>query len=293
MTMKEFVAFTRLDASDVNAQLVNRPVQNAIINGAFEINQRSYVSAANLASGAYGFDRWKSTFTNTTLTYTSAPAGQLVTINSGGSIEQVVERANLPAGTYTLSWQGTATGRVYNTGATPPSYAASPITVTLDGLANVEVEFTAAGATKTLGYVKLESGTIAGPFRRNANTLQGELAACQRYFAKSYSLATAPQTNSQTPGIIFAFAGTVSNQVTYGFVKLPITMRALPTVTIYSFTSSTAAVVSTAAGTDLTANSGNAFAIGDSSFHVYNNSGGTLTGASGGLVFHYIANAEL
>jgi hypothetical protein len=182
MTMKEFVAFTRLDASDVNAQLVNRPVQNAIINGAFEINQRGYVSAADLASGSYGFDRWKSTFTNTTLTYTSAPAGQLVTINSGGSIEQVVERANLPAGTYTLSWEGTATGRIYNTGATPPSYAASPITVTLDGLANVEVEFTADGATKTLGYVKLESGTSVGPFTRNANTLQGELAACQRYY---------------------------------------------------------------------------------------------------------------
>jgi hypothetical protein len=210
MTMKEFVAFTRLDASDVNAQLVNRPVQNAIINGAFEINQRAYVSAANLASGSYGFDRWKSTFTNTTLTYTSAPAGQLVTINSGGSIEQVVERANLPAGTYTLSWEGTATGRIYNSGATPPSYAASPITVTLDGLANVEVEFTATDATKTLGYVKLESGTIAGPFRRNANTLQGELAACQRYFEKisaPASLANNPigwgMAASSTSGLIF------------------------------------------------------------------------------------------
>jgi hypothetical protein len=220
MTMKEFVAFTRLDASDVNAQLVNRPVQNAIINGAFEINQRAYASAANLASGAYGFDRWKSTFTNTTLTYTSAPAGQLVTINSGGSIEQVVERANLPAGTYTLSWEGTATGRIYNTGATPPSYAASPITVTLDGLANVEVEFTATGATKTLGYVKLESGTIAGPFRRNANTLQGELAACQRYYFQS------------SPGTGFAYlaVGQAGSTTAANFMStFPVPMRVTPT----------------------------------------------------------------
>jgi hypothetical protein len=225
MTMKEFDAFTRLDASDVNAQLVNRPVQNAIINGAFEINQRSYVSAANLASGAYGFDRWKSTFTNTTLTYTSAPAGQLVTINSGGSIEQVVERANLPAGTYTLSWEGTATGRIYNTGATPPSYAASPITVTLDGLANVEVEFTATGATKTLGYVKLESGTIAGPFRRNANTLQGELAACQRYYYRNTGGGPfSPHGN-----------GLGENTGTVGFtVRLPVTMRVRPTAIDFS-----------------------------------------------------------
>ena len=55
---------------------------NIIINGAFEINQREYVSAANLASGAFGFDRWKSNFTNTTLTYTSAPQGQELTSQS-------------------------------------------------------------------------------------------------------------------------------------------------------------------------------------------------------------------
>jgi hypothetical protein len=220
MTTKVFDAFTRLDASDVNASLVNRPVGNAIINGAFEINQRGYASAANLASGAYGFDRWKSTFTNTTLTYTSAPAGQLVTINSGGSIEQVVERANLPAGTYTLSWQGTATGRVYNTGATPPSYAASPITVTLDGLANVEVEFTAADATKTLGYVQLESGPSAGPFRRNANSLQGELAACQRYYFRQGGLQAFQQMG-------FGFASSTS--AVYINVPLPVELRIIPT----------------------------------------------------------------
>jgi hypothetical protein len=155
---------------------------NIIINGAFEINQRNYVSATNLASGAYGFDRWKSTFTNTSLTFTSAPQGQEVTISSGGSIEQIIERQNIPAGTYTLSWTGTATGRVYNTGATPPSYAASPITITLDGLANVEVEFTATGSTKTLSKVMFESGSTANAFTRNATTLQGELAACQRYY---------------------------------------------------------------------------------------------------------------
>jgi hypothetical protein len=193
--------------------------QNAIINGAFEINQRGYVSAANLASGAYGFDRWKSTFTNTTLTYTSAPQGQEVTINSGGSIEQVVERANLPAGTYTLSWTGTATGRIYNTGATPPSYAASPITVTLDGLANVEVEFTADGGTRTLSKVQLEAGSTATPFRRNANSLQGELAACQRYYQRF---------TGNVSGFIGGRGNAFSTTQAYIQFALPVPMRTKP-----------------------------------------------------------------
>jgi hypothetical protein len=194
---------------------------NVLINGAFEINQRGYVSAANLASGDYGFDRWKSTFTNTTLTFTPAPQGQEVTINSGGSIEQVVERANVPAGTYTLSWTGTATGRVYNTGATPPSYAASPITVTLDGLANVEVEFTASGETKTLSKVQLEAGSSATPFFRNGTTLQGEISACQRYF---YAVAGPGGT-----GLING--GYYSSTSFYGIIRPPVTMRSAPTVT--------------------------------------------------------------
>jgi hypothetical protein len=155
---------------------------NLIINGNFTINQRAYVSAANLASGTYGFDRWKSNYTNTTLTYTSAPAGQSVTINSGGGLQQIVEQANMPAGTYTLSFSGTATGRIYNVGATPPSYAASPISFTADGSANVTVEFTASGSTKTLSKVKLEAGASATAFSYAGETIEGELANCQRYF---------------------------------------------------------------------------------------------------------------
>jgi hypothetical protein len=197
--------------------------QNLIINGAFEINQREYVSGANLASGAYGFDRWKSTFTNTTLTYTSAPQGQLVTINSGGSIEQVIERENVRAGTYTLSWQGTATGRVYNTGATAPAYAASPITITLDGLQNVEVEFTASGGTRTLGFVQLEKGSKATAFNRNSMNLQGELAACCRYYYQRLG------TDNR---IRFGYQTDTNGFGQTNFVNFPTIMRIAPTMTI-------------------------------------------------------------
>lgn len=167
--------------------------RNLLINGEFRINQRGYTSASNLASGSYGFDRWKSTFTNTTFTFTSAPQGQIVTINSGGSVEQVVERENVSAGTYVLSWTGTATGRVYNTGATPPSYAASPIVVTLDGLANVEVEFTASGGTRTLWKPQLEQNFQPTPFEQRP--IGVELALCQRYYYRID--ATRGTTNSR------------------------------------------------------------------------------------------------
>jgi len=190
--------------------------RNKIINGDFRINQRGYVSAANLASGAYGFDRWKSNFTNTTLTFTSAPQGQSLTINSGGGLQQVIERANMPAGTYVLTFTGTATGRVYNSGATAPSYAASPVTVTLDGSADVVVEFTASGGTRTLQNVQLEAGSVSSAFEYRP--IGTELALCQRYY---YRLAQ----NTSRYGSGYAKTSTTADII----VDFPVTMRAAPT----------------------------------------------------------------
>jgi len=193
---------------------------NLLLNSNFALNQRSYVSAANLASGAYGFDRWKSNFTNTTLTFTASTQGQSLTINSGGGLQQVIEQGLVRAGTYTLSWTGTATARVYNSGGTPPSYAASPVTFTADGLANVIVEFTASGATRTLSNVMFNAGTnttwsLATP------TLQTELAACQRYYYRN------------TPGLAYGShdATVMSNTATTAQIvyNLPVTMRVPPT----------------------------------------------------------------
>lgn len=192
--------------------------KNRLINSNFAINQRGYTSTTNLASGAYGFDRWKSGYTNTSLTFTAAPQGQTVTISTSGVLQQVIERANMPAGSYTLSWTGTATGRVYNSGASAPAYAASPITVSLDGTANVVVEFTASGGTKTLANPQLEAGTSATVYE--FEDYSRNLARCLRYCFVFGGDAT-----YQNWGIGPAASGTNVYQL---LRPLPVPLRATP-----------------------------------------------------------------
>lgn len=216
------------------------PNRNRIINGNFRTNQRGYVSGTSTATGAYMHDRWKVTSGATNYTFTADPHGQTVTLGTSPSIAQIVERANIEAGTYVLSWVGTATGRVYNVGGTAPGYAASPVTVTLDGLADVTVEFTTTSGT--LGKVQLEIGTQPTPFE--VIPVGQELALCQRYFQRLggtlVPLGTGVGTGTGTADC---------------FTPLLTTMRATPTLTFGaagSFTAlGSASITVTAISTNL------------------------------------------
>ena len=76
--------------------------------------------------------------------------------------------------------------------------------------------------TLDLWGVQLEAGSIATPFKRNANSIQGELAACQRYYYRFGGGAGVPLGSG------------VGHTSSSGFalVKLPVPMRANSTGSI-------------------------------------------------------------
>ena len=169
---------------------------NRIINGAFAINQRSYVSGTALPSNptvanGYGHDRWKAGVGGCTYTFTTAVPDTTITITAG-TLTQIIEAGVIEGGLYTLSWTGTAQARVYQ-GTPTGSYAASPIlTASLPAGVNTVVEFN----TGTLTRAKFEIGSVATPFNRQS--LASRLADCQRYYARfqpvliGYAPATTP-----------------------------------------------------------------------------------------------------
>jgi len=219
---------------------------NAIINGAFEINQRGFTSST--ANAAFSFDRWfsfaaggTSTFSAQAFTAGTAPVAgyegtnfiRIVTsgqsaASDGAALRQRIEDVRTFAGqTITVSFFAKA-----NTGtpslaveieqafigsaaaliaggkkAIKDSWDRYSYTINLPSVAGKTI-----GASNSLGVaiwvssgsdrnarldtlgiqsntfeiwgVQVEAGPVATQFRRNANSLQGELAACQRYYQR-------------------------------------------------------------------------------------------------------------
>lgn len=170
-------------------------MRNKVINGAFTVNQAGYVSGGATAAGDYTFDQWKVSATGG-ITFSTVNGKTTVTIPPAQTLQQIIEAANLPGGTYVLSWEGTAQGRV-NGG----TYGASgAVTVTLAGGVNSTIEFNAG----TLTNVQFEPGAVATPFEHRL--YQAELKLCKYYWEKiNYDVTSYAGAASQFTSVYVSF----------------------------------------------------------------------------------------
>lgn len=198
--------------------------KNLLIDAGFTINQRGYVSAATLASGAYGHDRWKAGASGGDYSFTQLASNTQITIASGKSLIQVVEDKNVSGTSYVLSWTGTAQARYAVNSATPAgSYAASPIVITGQTAGTtMSVEFN----TGTLSKPQLELGAVATSFDQRAYSQ--ELAMCQRYYEKSYDVDTVPAT--ATLASVMRFPYGAASSIVYANLNFKVPKRTSPTV---------------------------------------------------------------
>ena len=210
--------------------VVSSFVNNVLLNADFRINQRAYVSAATLAAGAYGHDRFKAGASGGNYSFTQLNSSTQVTIASGKSLIQVVENKNVVGGSYVLSWTGTALARVGVNSATPSgTFVVSPILITGQTAGStMSVEFNAG----TLNTAQLELGTVATPFERRVFGL--ELALCQPYFEKSYDIAAVPGAAGGNVAGMHQ-SGTITVWLLSGsIIYFKVTKRAVPTIVFYS-----------------------------------------------------------
>ena len=196
-------------AKDARAALGATGPKNLLLNPRFRVNQRGYVSGAAATAGQYTLDCWKMTVAGQPLAFAASGAGVRATFPAGGC-DQVILGENVRGGIYTLSWVGTAVGKVNgvtiaNGGQTATLPAGSNITINLSGGWAEDVMFqlgSVATAPDDQGYA-------------------AELFDCMYY---GYAL-----TSSVSGNPVCSVAFTYNTVIAIGVLRFPRAMRVNPT----------------------------------------------------------------
>jgi hypothetical protein len=182
-------------------------VRNTIRNSNFGVNQRGVSGTVILSAGQYGHDGWKAGAGGCTYTFSASGGVTTLTI-SAGTLVQVVLAEDLQAGTYYLSWAGTAQARI-NGGA----YGASGISNSEAGGVNSTVEF----GTGTVSKVQYEKDFVT-PYLPVSQVM--DVLACQRVFVRF--------TGAATDNLVVSGIANNDTKAACTF-QFPIEMRSKPT----------------------------------------------------------------
>lgn len=206
--------------------------ESLIINGEFTLNQRGFAGGA-LAAGAFGFDRWKAGASGATL---SVDASFLATL-SAGSLVQVIEstfwqRSGFAGQTLCVSAEDVAGDLIVSIAGVSATLQSgtgrrgATLTLPSGATGNLSLSLAPSGASSAFRRFKLERGPLTTLWQPRSAFV--ETALCQRYFAKSHALATAPSNGALGSSMIGAVRA--SNFVQAPWLRLPVAMRATPSI---------------------------------------------------------------
>jgi hypothetical protein len=215
---------------------------------------------------------------------------------SGGSPSADVTQIGAAKHTLTTSWQR------FTVALTVPSISGKTPSSNEDD--NLRILFWASAGsthnsrTASLGQqtitidiadVQIEPGAAATSFE--LRPFATELALCQRYFEKSFPLATAPAQNAGLTGAAgFAQAAGASTAQAGGPIAYRAPKRTAPAITLYNPSAANAQAWNAASGTDFSSTA--AFAADAWAFHLTMTSPASTN--AGNLVrLHWTADAEL
>jgi hypothetical protein len=216
------------------------------------------------------------------------------TINAANTFEQ---KTVTIAGPTTGTWDSTNGTGVYvnfdlGSGTNFEGTAGAWATGTFIGATGSTNLCATTGATFYITGVQLEKSSIATSF--DYRPYGTELALCQRYFAKTFSIGTAPANNTTTTGALRGTArliNALSQIEPAANWRFPVSMRASPTITLFSSgTGSTNGEWNNDGSTSYSANARSQY-ISDSNVDL--NNAGVLLAASTPWQIHATAASEL